>query len=55
MFKVVTLYKRKPGMEVDAFQSRWLDKHSLIASRTPGLAPLCSVACFAAGIQKRRS
>lgn len=37
MFKVVTLYKRKPGMEVDAFQSRWLDKHSLIASRTPGL------------------
>jgi uncharacterized protein (TIGR02118 family) len=37
MFKVVTLYKRKAGMDVAAFQQRWLDKHSLIAARTPGL------------------
>ena len=37
MFKVVTLYKRKPGWDVASFQQRWLDKHALIASRTPGL------------------
>ncbi len=37
MFKVVTLYKRKEGTDVAEFQQRWLDKHSLIASRIPGL------------------
>ncbi len=37
MYKVVTLYKRKAGIDVAAFQQRWLDKHSLIATRTPGL------------------
>ena len=37
MYKVVTLYKRKAGIDVAAFQQRWLDKHSLIATRTLGL------------------
>ena len=37
MYKVVTAYKRKPGMEVEAFQRYWLENHAPIAATLPGL------------------
>ena len=37
MYKVVTAYKRKPGMEVEDFQRRWLEGHAPVAATLPGL------------------
>ena len=37
MYKVVTAYKRKPGMDVEAFQRYWLENHAPIAACLPGL------------------
>lgn len=36
MFKVVTLMKRRAGLPIEAFQSRWLE-HAEIAAGAPGL------------------
>ena len=37
MYKVVTVYKRKPGMDVEAFQRRWLEGHAPLVAMLPGL------------------
>lgn len=36
MYKVVTVLKRLPGMDVEAFQRRWLEVHGPIAASLPG-------------------
>lgn len=36
MYKIVTLMKRRTGMPVEAFQSRWLE-HAQVAADAPGL------------------
>lgn len=36
MFKVVTVLKRLPGMDVEAFQRHWLQSHGPIAASLPG-------------------
>jgi uncharacterized protein (TIGR02118 family) len=35
MAKLVAFLKRRPGMEVDAFQSYWFEKHGPIAAKMP--------------------
>ena len=37
MYKVITVYKRKPGLSVEEFQRRWLGEHAKIAATLPGL------------------
>ena len=37
MYKVVTVYKRKPGMDVEVFQRRWLEGHAPLVAMLPGL------------------
>lgn len=37
MYKVVTAYKRRAGMEVEAFQRRWREDHAPIAAALPGV------------------
>jgi uncharacterized protein (TIGR02118 family) len=37
MPKLVSFLKRKAGMDVDAFQSYWANRHGPLASRIPGL------------------
>lgn len=52
MFKVVTLYKRKAGMDVDSFQQRWLGEHAPIAARIPGLRRYVQSHALAQGYKK---
>lgn len=44
MYKVVTVYKRKPGMDVEAFQRRWLEGHAPLVCDAPRVAALRSIA-----------
>jgi len=37
MIKVMEIVRRRPGMDVEAFQAYWLDVHGPIVSRLPGL------------------
>ncbi|NYT22076.1 EthD family reductase [Alcaligenaceae bacterium] len=37
MFKVTTVMKRRPGMSVEDFQSRWRNEHAAKAAGLPGL------------------
>lgn len=37
MIKVISVFKRKEGMEVDAFQDYWLNHHGPIVARLPNL------------------
>lgn len=37
MFKVSTVMKRRPGMDVEVFQSYWRDRHAAVASDLPHL------------------
>jgi uncharacterized protein (TIGR02118 family) len=37
MIKVIACINRKPGMEVDAFQAHWLNRHPEVVLQLPGL------------------
>lgn len=37
MYKVITLVKRRPGMQVDEFQRYWRERHADVAAAAPGL------------------
>lgn len=52
MYKVVTVYKRKPGMEVEAFQQRWFDTHGPIVARLPDIRRHVQSHCLVQGYRK---
>ena len=37
MLKLIALLKRKPGLSREAFEKRWLEEHTKLSSRLPGL------------------
>jgi uncharacterized protein (TIGR02118 family) len=37
MIKLIAFLKRKPGMTMEDFKKRWVDEHTKISSRMPGL------------------
>ena len=37
MLKCIALLKRKPGLSREAFNRRWLEEHTKISSKLPGL------------------
>ena len=37
MIKICAFFKRRPGMEVEAFQAYWRDVHEPMAAELPGL------------------
>lgn len=37
MVKLIALLKRKPGMTREEFAGRWLEKHTQLSSKIPGL------------------
>ena len=38
MIKLIALLKRKPGISREEFARRWVEDHTRISSRLPGLA-----------------
>jgi uncharacterized protein (TIGR02118 family) len=37
MVKLIALLKRKPHLTLEEFERRWLEQHTLISARLPGL------------------
>lgn len=37
MIKLIALLKRKPGMTLEQFAKRWLDEHTKLSSKMPGV------------------
>ncbi|MBL8156897.1 MAG: EthD family reductase [Anaerolineae bacterium] len=37
MIKLIAFLKRKPGMTMEQFKVRWVDEHTRISSKLPGL------------------
>jgi uncharacterized protein (TIGR02118 family) len=37
MIKLIAFLKRKPGMTMDEFRERWVDEHTKLSSKLPGL------------------
>ena len=54
MIKVISALKRKPDMEVEAFQDYWLNVHGPIAARLPGVRRYVQSHTLLGGYRKRQ-
>ncbi len=53
MIKVITALKRRPDLEVEAFQDYWLNVHGPIAGRMPGVRRYVQSHTLLSGYRKR--
>ena len=54
MIKVISVLKRRPDMEVEAFQDYWLNVHGPIAARMPGVRRYVQSHTLLGGYRKRQ-